>query len=231
VSPIFDSVRELLARGDHAITIPLLVLSVLLWVLVIERSAALGANPWGVLSRQRRRRFVLARAEIDAALSEYCAAPTDERAETLVARCAALADPASLLVRRALAGRKRTSPEAARMVLDGAYQLGLRELERGLGLLRALTRAVVGLGVLAAIGGLAESLQAMASFGVHEESAWLEGAPRALIGCQLGAVALLPGWLGTVWLSRRGVFYRREIGVRHAALRSLFAPGKAAGAW
>jgi hypothetical protein len=218
VNETLRSVQAFLERGGYPITILLVLLSIALWTLVVERAVALGEAPWELVVPRLRRKRLLARALFQDAFGAYTAVPTLENEAQLLQRCESLRTPATVLVERFLAASRQVTLPLRELLGAKAALLGQREIEKRFLLLRQLLRAALLLGVLAAVSGLERSLTAMSSFCAHEESAWAEGLPRSLAGCQLAGMVLLPGLLGHLWLSYRAARARRELRIRHASL-------------
>jgi MotA/TolQ/ExbB proton channel family protein len=222
MSEAFRSFLRFLEEGGYAVTIPLLVLAVTIWAMVLERIVFLGGPFLERLSPGGRHRRAVAGAAIEEAFSAYLAAPRRETREALLSTCRAPGTPLTRFVWRALRGRPTPSRQVQDVLLDRALVLGLAEIRHSFRALHSLGWAAILAGILAAVGGLQGSLQAMAESGMTSDVAWASGASSALRGSELAAIVAMPAVLGLVWLSYRAAGTSREMRRKRSLLGEAF---------
>lgn len=229
-----DLIRSFLVCLDgigYFVALPLLALSVALWILLAERSVALGSAPWELLIPSRRRARHSAHATFMDALGDYLSEPVPARAERLVVLANGAHGPGPLFVRRSLGSAARVPPALRKLCLQGAYRLGQIEIWTGSDLLQHLARALLLAGLLAVITGLRRVFFDLSASGVHQESVWLDSAPGVLLACGLATFCFLPAFLGQLWISTETSRRARELDLRYAALLGSMDSLREARSW
>jgi len=212
------SFQGLIAGAGYLVAVPLVLLSAGLWILLVERAAALSYSPWKSLLPALRQRKETADAGFHQALDAYLSEPRSELATRLVERSGAVEGPEALLVRRSLLGGDAMSGDLRKLRLRGAYLLGCSEISAGVDLARCLARATLLWGVFAAVTGLERTFFTVSANGLHSELLWNESATSAVTGCELALIAFLPCLLGVFWLTNQRARWTRTLDLRHASL-------------
>lgn len=193
--------RAFLEQGG-VIMVPLVVVSVVMWVLIVDRLRAFAA--WR-------------RDDLDSAQ----AAATLREGEAPVA-----AGLRATLVREFLAERSG-DPELDRDILGHcALRLG-RELDEHRATIAVLAAVAPLLGLLGTVLGMIETFDVIAVFGTGNSRAMASGISVALITTQTGLLVAIPGLLMSNRLGRAAEQLRHRLDETRAALERHLEPRKA----
>jgi biopolymer transport protein ExbB len=205
MTDLYWQTLEYLRHGGF-IMIPLVVVSVVMWALIVDRLRAFAA--WR-------------RHDVDKAAA--VALVTEGRADA--------ADRPGLratLVRDFLAERTG-DPELDRDILGScALRLG-RELDEHRATIAVLAAIAPLLGLLGTVLGMIETFDVIAIFGTGNSRAMANGISIALITTQTGLLVAIPGLLMSNRLGRAAAQLRTGLEETRAALERRLAPKEASG--
>jgi hypothetical protein len=208
----------LIDEASPLVMMPLLFVCFLLWALVLERASFYGETPWGFLIDGHRRK-VQGRLRIWRSFHSWTRHPAPESREAFIHELDAHPSPLSLFLRRFTRDDAPLSPRLRELRLAEAAAEGTREIRRGLGLLRSLSRAALLLAVLGAVEGASRTFRDWTLSG-SDPAAWSSGAITAILAPQAAAVVAALGMFSTSWLGRRAKELEDEILLARAHLGS-----------
>lgn len=173
--------------GGGPVMIPLLLTSLLMWVLIFQR----------VFCLRRLYRVRLSRAEARFHVQE---GRMPDRPTGIVARLVA-----DFLVRRT--GRR----DLDRFILDESVLGLVRDLDRHLALIGALAAAAPLLGLLGTVVGMITTFDIIAVYGTGNARAMAGGISEALITTQTGLLVAIPGLYMKHFLARRAENLKQQV--------------------
>ncbi len=222
----------------------LLLISLGLWIVIIERGRALGGLAGLALSPGARKRRAQARARLARTFQEFLAEPAsagpdDDTSGASADRSPSLvAGPVAGLVAASRAADGPTSRLFLRFLEDGAPQtadvrdvrlraariLCEREIGGGFPSIALLGRLALLAGLLGNVAALAETLRVAGTSSPLDPAAWRVGLPSALVFTELGAAAALLALLSGSWLRRLSRSLEEEIRIACRRLEAWNGP-------
>jgi biopolymer transport protein ExbB len=168
-------------RGGGLIMAPLMAVSVLMWVLIINRTLFFRRLYRKNISREKAGQYVSSGTAPDPATYQGAI---------------------SLLVREFL--RRRTgSAEIDRQILDETVMVIVSSMERYLATISVLAKIAPLLGLLGTVTGMVATFDIIAMFGTGNARALAGGISEALITTQTGLLIAIPGLYMSNFLNRR----------------------------
>lgn len=205
----FEKSASFLEGGSYLILIPLLLIGFWMWFIILERASFLGT----------RKRKAAERERFLATLETYAREPIKANQDTLLAECGTLPVLYRLFFHRFFRLGSLGSKESMELKLAQAELMGARERERGLSLLKALTRAALFLGLFGTVAGMSHALRSMTLTYPGEAEALGSGASMAFLAAEAGIAVTLQGIVGMSWLSRRARSLKEDMDLTSFRLR------------
>ena len=188
-----DVTRRIAILIDEAsplIMMPLLLVCFLLWALLLERASFYGETPWGFLFDGHGRK-IRGRLRIWRSFHAWMKEPAPETRDAFIHELDAHPSPLALFMRRFTRDNAPLSPRLRELRLSEAAVEGSREIRRGLGVLRSLSRAALLLAVLGAVEGASRVFHDWTVAG-SDPAAWSSGAVTAIESS--GKLGISPGF-------------------------------------
>lgn len=221
---LFERAIALVKEGTLPVVLPLILCSIGIWVLIIERGFFLFDTAlffwWPPLRRKHR---AIKQAVADR-LDEYLEDPTEEKRLELLALCRRHRSVYHRFLSRVLRERAGANGATTDLMLAEASLIEELETEKGLGLLSTLSKVAPLLGLLGTVAGMIQTFQAMMYASTSDPRALSSGVSIALIATEVGLVVALPGVIAMSWLSRRAQVLQEEIRLVSMRLRQALVP-------
>lgn len=214
---ILDRLHALVQEGSYQVLAPLILLCLLMFTIVTERTTALFGSAWNLLWPAARRRMRERRDGVLRAFESYIQTPSFRTRTDLLRASATLSTPYGRFFGRVLRGPGLGSRNVRDLQLAEATLLEEMEIERGLGILSVLAKAAPLFGLLGTVIGMIHTFRAMMVSSTSDPRALSTGISIALIATEVGLLVALPGVISMSWLSRRAARLMEEI--RLASLR------------
>ena len=171
------------------VMLPLMIISVLMWTLIINRSFFFRRLYRKNMSRERAAEYVMAGVFSDS--KRYRGAT-------------------SLLVTDFL-NRKSGSPALDRFILDETVLALVSSLDRHLALIGVLASLAPLLGLLGTVTGMIATFDIISIFGTGNAKAMSGGISEALVTTQTGLIVAIPGLYMSNFLNRRAENLKQQI--------------------
>lgn len=214
----------IIEEGTLPVILPLILCSIGIWVLIIERGFFLFDTTlyafWPPLRRKRQE----IKDAVGNCLNEYLEDPTEAKRRELIDLCRRHKSAYHRFLIRALTERTGSSAATTDLMLAEASLNQELEIEKGLGLLSTLSKVAPLLGLLGTVTGMIQTFQAMMFASTSDPRALSSGVSIALIATEVGLVVGLPGVIGMSWLSRRAQVLEEEIRLVSMRLRQVLVP-------
>ena len=188
---LYDYARQAQAYidGGGVVMIPLMIVSLVMWILIINR----------VLFFRRLYRKNISRMEAGRLIRE------NQLPDPRICRGAV-----AMLVSDFLMRRSRV-PDVDRYILDEAVFSMIKTLDRYLPVIAVLAGIAPLLGLLGTVTGMLSTFDIISIFGTGNAGAMADGISEALISTQTGLIIAIPGLTMANFLKRRSERLKQRI--------------------
>lgn len=219
MSDLFLRLHALFVEGTYGILVPLLVVSVAMSILVLERVRYLFGPAWTLLWPRARAARSKLEAELLAAVDTYIEGPTPASRREILALAGRYEGPYGRFLLHLMRGEGLVASHLRDLQIGEASLLGALDIERGLTLISTLAKVAPLIGLLGTVTGMIQTFSAMMVASTSDPRALSSGVSIALIATEVGLFVALPGVLSMTWLSRRAQALEEELNLLGVRLR------------
>jgi biopolymer transport protein ExbB/TolQ len=219
MTEVFERIVGIVEEGSIQVILPLILISVAMFFLVVERSLYLFGSSWAFFWPPARRRLRDLETKVSDAFDNYIESPTPDTRLGLIDAAKRLPTPYGRFFLRLLEQSEFPSAGLRDLELSVASLDETLEIERGLGILSALAKAAPLFGLLGTVMGMIQTFKAMMLASTSDPKALSSGISIALIATEVGLIVAMPGVVSMSWLSKRAQSLQEEIGLASMRLK------------